>query len=103
MHSKDIRMASNDDEPQNDDPKVSQKKVSKYRPRPASKIREQMSGPDLHVFTLQFFSPKKTGFSPIKNTFQFFLTFFYPYSMHLFRALQYSKKKFRLFFLFLKT
>ena len=25
MHSKDIRMASNDDEPQNDDPKVSKK------------------------------------------------------------------------------
>merc|ERR1712129_284347 len=31
----------------------------------ASQIREQMSGPDLHVFTLKFhsnFSPKKTRF-----------------------------------------
>ena len=34
MHSKDIRMASNDDEPQNDDPKVS-KKSFKKSPRPA--------------------------------------------------------------------
>ena len=25
-------------------------------------IREQMSGPDLHVFTLKFVAPKKLGF-----------------------------------------
>ena len=31
-------------------------------------IREQMSGPDLHVFTLKFLALKKPGFSPIKNT-----------------------------------
>jgi hypothetical protein len=29
-----------------------------------------MSGPDLYVFTLKFLAVKKTGFSPIKNTFQ---------------------------------
>ena len=52
-----------------------------------AQIREQMSGPDLHVFThTQIFSPKKTGFSPIKNTFHFFLTFIYLYSMQLFSA-----------------
>ena len=49
-------------------------------------IRDQMSGPDLHVFTLKFLALKKPGFSPIKNTFQFFLTFVYPYSMQLFSA-----------------
>ena len=27
-------------------------------------IREQMSGPDLHVFTLKFLALKKTGFPP---------------------------------------
>ena len=52
-----------------------------------SQIREQMLGPDLHVFTLKMFSPKKTGFSPIKNTFQFlFLLLFTSYSMQLFSA-----------------
>ena len=35
-----------------------------------AQIREQMSGPDLHVFTLKFLALKKTCFSPIKNTFQ---------------------------------
>ena len=34
-----------------------------------SQIREQMSGPDLHVFTLKFLALKKMFF-PIKNTFQ---------------------------------
>jgi hypothetical protein len=52
----------------------------------ASQIREQMSGPDLHVFTLKFLAIKKTGFSPIKNTFQFFFDFVYLYSMQLFSA-----------------
>ena len=33
-----------------------------------SQIREQMSGPDLHVFTQKILALKKTGFSPIKNT-----------------------------------
>ena len=37
-----------------------------------AQIREQMSGPDLHVFTLKFLALKKTGFFSIKNTFQFF-------------------------------
>ena len=32
-------------------------------------IREQMSGPDLHVFTLKFLALKKLVFPP-KNTFQ---------------------------------
>ena len=31
-----------------------------------AQIREQMSGPDLHVFTLKFLALKKTGFSPLK-------------------------------------
>ena len=38
-----------------------------------SQIREQMSGPDTQIF-----SPKKTGFSPIKNTFQNFFDFYLP-------------------------
>ena len=38
-----------------------------------SQIREQMSGPDTQIF-----SPKKTGFSPIKNTFQNFFDFCLP-------------------------
>ena len=29
-----------------------------------SQIRGQMSGPDLHVFTLKFLALKKTGFPP---------------------------------------
>ena len=41
-------------------------------------IREQMSGPDLHVFTLKFLALKKTVFSPIKNTFQNFFDFCLP-------------------------
>ena len=36
--------------------------------------REQMSGPDLHVFTLKFLA----GFSPIKNTFEIFFDFCLP-------------------------
>ena len=32
------------------------------QPSPAAQIREQMSGPDLHVFTLKFLALKKTGF-----------------------------------------
>ena len=43
-----------------------------------SQIREQMSGPDLHVLTLKFLALKKTGFSPIKNTFQIFFDFCLP-------------------------
>jgi hypothetical protein len=41
-------------------------------------IREQMSGPDLHVFTFKFLALKKTGFSPIKNTFQKLFDFCLP-------------------------
>ena len=49
-------------------------------------IREQKSGPDLHVFTLKCLALKKLVFTP--NTFQFFffLTFVYLYSMQLFSA-----------------
>ena len=43
-----------------------------------AQIREQMSGPDLHVFTLKFLALKKTGFSPINNTFQHFFDFCLP-------------------------
>jgi hypothetical protein len=44
----------------------------------AAQIREQMSGPDLHVFTLKFLALKKIDFSPIKKTSQnFFLPLFY--------------------------
>ena len=38
-------------------------------------IRKQMSGPDPHVFTLKVLALKKTGFYPIKNTFQTFFDF----------------------------
>ena len=48
-----------------------------------AQIREQMSGPDLHVFThTQIFSPKKNWFSHMKNTFQIFFDF----CLHLFYA-----------------
>ena len=43
-----------------------------YQHRATAQIREQMTGPDLHVFTLKFLALKTTGFSPIKNTFQNF-------------------------------
>ena len=49
-------------------------------------IREQMSCPDLHVFTLKFLALKKPVFSRIKNTYHVFLTFVYLYSMQLFSA-----------------
>jgi hypothetical protein len=45
---------------------------------PVPQIREQMSGPDLHVFILKFLALKKTVFSPIKNTFQKFFDFCLP-------------------------
>ena len=41
-------------------------------------IRKQMSGSDLHVIYTQIFSPKKTGFSTIKNAFQNFFDFCLP-------------------------
>ena len=41
-------------------------------------IREQMSGPDLHVFTNTFLALKKLVFPPIKNTFQIFFDFCLP-------------------------
>ena len=50
-----------------------------------SQVRKQMFGPNLHVFTLKDLA-LKTGFSPIKNTFQTFLTFVYLNSMQLFSA-----------------
>ena len=34
------------------------------RPQFKPQIREQMSGPDLHVFTLKFLALKKLGFPP---------------------------------------
>ena len=37
-----------------------------------AQIREQMSGPDLHVLTLKFVALKKPGFSPIKILSKFF-------------------------------
>ena len=43
-----------------------------------AQMREQMSGPDLHVFTLKFLALTKTVFSPIKNTFQNFFDFCLP-------------------------
>ena len=44
-----------------------------------AQIREQMSGPDLHVFThTQIFSPKKNWFSPNKKYFPFFFYFYLP-------------------------
>ena len=44
-----------------------------------AQIREQMSGPDLHVYIYtQILALKETGFSLIKNTFQFFLAFCLP-------------------------
>jgi hypothetical protein len=43
-----------------------------------SQIREQMSGPDLHVFTLKFLALRKNCFSPIKNNFQHFFDFCLP-------------------------
>ena len=48
----------------------------------------------------QIFSPKKPGFSPIKNTFQKILTFVYLYSMQLFSADPkiFSKKNLNCFF-----
>ena len=42
-----------------------------------SQIRKQMSGPDLHVFTLKSLA-LKNWFPPIKNTFQFFFDFYLP-------------------------
>ena len=44
-----------------------------------AQIREQMSGPDLHVFThTQIFSPKKNWFFPNKKYFPFFFYFYLP-------------------------
>ena len=69
-----------------------------------AQIREQMSGPDLHAYTLKFWAIKKTGFSPINNTFQNFLTFVYLYSMQLFSAdPTIFSKKFEINFLLIKT
>ena len=60
---------------------------AKYRNRRyLSQIREQMSDPDLYVFTLKFLVLKKPGFSLIKNNFQNFLTLVYLYFMQLFSA-----------------
>ena len=51
-----------------------------------TQIREQMSGPDLHVFTLKFLALKKPGFSPIKYFSNILMTFVYLYSMQLFSS-----------------
>ena len=55
-----------------------------------SQMREQMSGPDLHVFTLKFLATEK-------NTLQIFLTYVYFYSMQLFSADPFQKN-FKLIF-----
>ena len=62
-----------------------------------SQMREQMSGPDLHVFTLKFLAPPKNCFFLIKNTLQIFLTYVYFYSMQLFSADPFQKN-FKLIF-----
>ena len=41
----------------------------------APQIREQMSGPDLHVITLKFLALKNPGFSTIENTSQICFAF----------------------------
>ena len=46
----------------------------------STQIREQMSGPDLHVFTVKFLALNKTGFPPVKDTSQIFFNL---YSMQL--------------------
>ena len=46
------------------------------------------------MFYTQVFSPKKTGFPPIKNAFHFFLTFVYLYSSNFsVRTLKYFQKR----------
>ena len=57
------------------------KQNCKEKPVFDAQIREKMSGSDHHVLKLKFLALKKPGFSPIKNTFQIFLTFVYLYSM----------------------
>ena len=62
-----------------------------------SQIREQMSGPDLHVFTLKFhsnFSPKKSVFFTFSDSKKKFQNFFYKIVMQLFSAdaIMFSKK-----------
>ena len=62
-----------------------------------------MSGPDLHVFTLKFLALKKTGFSPIKNTFQKFFDFCLPLCYATFQCGPYNiLKKIYIIFLPLK-
>ena len=58
-----------------------------------------MSGPDLHVFTFKFLA-QKTGFSPIKNTFQIFFDFCLPLFYATFQFGRYNtfKKYINLFF-----
>ena len=51
---------------------------------PTDKRKDVWSRPS--CIYAQIFSPKKTGFPPIKNTFQNLLTFVYLYSMRLFSA-----------------
>ena len=51
----------------------------------STQIKEQMLGPDLHVFTLKFLALKK-WFSPIKDTFQTFFDFCSPLFYALFSA-----------------
>ena len=58
MHSKDIRMASNDDEPQNDDPKVSKKKFQK---KTQTSVNTSYLTDSYIIFTLKMESvPKST-------------------------------------------
>ena len=49
-------------------------------------IREQMSGPDPHVFALKFLALKKWVFPHKKILSKIFLTFVYLYSMQIFSA-----------------
>ena len=51
-----------------------------------AQIREQMSGPDLHVFTIKFLALQRIVFSPYKILHKIDLTFVYLYSRQLFSA-----------------
>ena len=66
-----------------------------------SQIREQMSGPDLNVFTLKFLALNKIGFSPINKYFPKFFwllfTFFILCNFSVW-TLKYFQKNFKLIF-----
>ena len=62
-------------------------------------IREQISGPDLHVFTLKFLALKKLVFPPIKTTLIFFwLLFTFILCNFSVQTLKYFQKNVKSFF-----